>query len=265
MTRVIGNRILRYNRVTSTNDIARSLALEGEAEGLVISAEEQTAGRGRMGRSWLVPAGSSLQISILLRPSAPPASVIHITQMAALAVAEALREAAASIGANQPPSVSLKWPNDVLLNGKKCAGILVETGVENEQLEYVILGLGINVNYSMDQYPALVNSATTLAEELGHPVDRGALLETLVNKLDAYYTRLCSGKAGEEAIFQEWRSLLATLGQRVRIGTPTGIEEGFALDVEADGALVLRRKEDLITLYSGDVTVLKGPDQRSLE
>jgi BirA family transcriptional regulator, biotin operon repressor / biotin---[acetyl-CoA-carboxylase] ligase len=265
MRRIIGSTILHYDEVTSTNDLARARAEEGEAEGLVISAERQTAGRGRMGRSWTVPPRSSIQISVLLRPALPPLSASGIVQMACLAAGAALREAAAQAERDRPGIVALKWPNDVLLNGKKCAGILVETSVENERLKYVIVGLGINVNYTMQEYPSLAGFATTLADELGHVVDRTALLDSLLNKLDDYYYRFCSGKAGEALVFHEWRSQMATLGQTVQIATPSGIEEGIAIDVGEDGALLLRRQNDLIKIYSGDVTVLKRLDQRSLE
>jgi BirA family transcriptional regulator, biotin operon repressor / biotin---[acetyl-CoA-carboxylase] ligase len=265
MSHIIGQKILHYERVTSTNDLARQRAEEGEPEGLVISAEEQTAGRGRMGRSWLAPPRTCIQLSILLRPPLPAFEAPVIMQLAALAVTSALRELVESSGPPPLPAVNLKWPNDVLLNSKKCAGILVETGVEGEMLTFAILGIGINVNHSMRDYPEFAAFATTLADELGRAVDRDGLQKALLTKLDDYYSRLLEGKAGHLAIFEQWRSQLETIGHTVRVGTSSGIEEGIAIDVDVDGALLLRRREDLIRIYSDEVTVLKGPAQRSLE
>lgn len=264
MARVIGRKVLYYDRVTSTNDIARSLAEAGEPEGVVVFADKQTAGRGRKGKIWTVPPLSSIQFSVIVRPLIPASEASGLVQMSALSVCEALREFAESIGFPRPISVTLKWPNDVLLNGKKCAGILIETGIEGQALAFAIVGLGINVNFSMREYPDLAEFATTLADEFGHDVDRGALREALLNKLDAYYELFKSENSGRKAIFEAWRSRLATIGQSIRVSTGEGIEEGVALDVDVDGALILQRGEGTIRLYSGDTTVLKGREGRSL-
>jgi BirA family biotin operon repressor/biotin-[acetyl-CoA-carboxylase] ligase len=263
MTRIIGRRIVRFDCVTSTNDLAREWAEQGEPEGLVITAEEQSAGRGRLGRSWIVPPHSSLQLSVVLRPPLHPSQATSTMQMAALAVASTLRELVGAAISAPLPTVTLKWPNDVLLNEKKCAGILVETGVEGDTLAFAILGIGINVNFSMHEYPVLAPFSTTVADELGHTVDKEALEHGLLARLDASYARMCQGAQGRLAIFNEWRDDLNTLGRAVRVAVPTGIEQGIAVDVCADGALLLRRDKDLIRLYSGDVTVLKEPNERS--
>lgn len=260
MPRTIGRKVIRYATVTSTNDLARRRAEDGEAEGLVICAEEQTAGRGRFGRSWVAPPHASLQLSVLLRPPLPPVAAPSIMQMTALATAAALRETIQSAGTTFPPQIDLKWPNDVLLNNRKCAGILVETAVEDETLAFVVLGIGINVNHSMRDFPQLAGFATTIADELGHTVDRDALQAGLLTRLDEYYGELLAGKQGREAIFEEWRARLVMLGNPVRINTPNGIEDGIAVDVEADGALLFRRRDELVRFYSGDVTLLKWPE-----
>jgi BirA family biotin operon repressor/biotin-[acetyl-CoA-carboxylase] ligase len=265
MTRIIGRRVLDYDRVTSTNDLARLRAEEGEPEGLVITTEEQSAGRGRLGRGWIVPPHSSIQLSVLLRPPLAPIEAQSITQMAALGVAATLRELVEMVGSSPLPTVTLKWPNDVLLNGKKCAGILVETGVEDDRLAFAILGVGINVNYTMSDYPDLAPFATTLADELGHAVDRDTLEDALMTKLDACYARLRESRDGRWSIFQEWRGRLSTLGHAVRVAMPKGIEVGIAEDVDTDGALLLRREGDLIRVYSADVTVLKEANERRPE
>lgn len=256
MRRTIGQTFHNYNQVTSTNDLAREKAELGEEEGLVISADEQTAGRGRLGRSWIAPPGTSIQLSVLLRPRLSPRSAHGITQMAALAIANTLREIAEANPINIFPVVSLKWPNDVLLNGMKCAGILVETRVENETLVFAILGIGINVNFAMRIYPELSGFATTLSDVFGKQIDRSALRNSLLDNLDAYYRRLVNSESGPSDILKEWRAELGTLGQTVRVLTQTGIEVGIAEDVDIDGALLLRQADKMITLYSGDVTIL---------
>ncbi len=244
--RIIGREILRYEEVGSTNDLARAQGEAGTPEGLVIMAEEQTAGRGRLGRRWLAPKGSSLQFSVLLRPKLPPSLAFRLTQMAALAVADA---AQAEFGL----SAALKWPNDVLLNNRKCAGILIETAFEGDRLAFAVLGIGLNVNFSMRNLPDLAPLATTLADELGYPVDRDALSQALLARLDDYYGRLSSGAD----FHAEWKSRLTTLEQNVRVATPDGIETGTAEDVAPDGALILRTAGRLIRLYAGDVTIVK--------
>lgn len=243
---VIARKIIRYAVVESTNDLARVLAEAGEPEGIVVLAEEQRAGRGRMGRRWVVPRGTSIQGSILLRPNLPLAQAGRITQLAGLAVAEALREEL-GLGA------ALKWPNDVMLNGKKVAGILTETTLRGEALDYVILGIGLNVNYSMRDYPELAPFATTLADQVGHLLDRAPLERALFRHLEAYYARLGSG----EDFLDEYRRALQMLGTRVRAAMPGGILEGIARDVDAEGALLLEHENTIVRLLAGDVTLLK--------
>ena len=244
---VIGRRILRFEQVTSTNDLVRQLAERGEAEGLVVTAEEQTSGRGRLGRRWIAPPRTSLQLSILLRPPLAPHQALSLTPMAALAVSRSLRD-------EFDLAPCLKWPNDVLVNEKKCAGILLETSIVGDALAFAILGVGINVNFSMRaEAPELAPFATTLADELHQDVDRAVLERALLASLDDYYARLCAG----ENFLEEWRAQMSTLGRNVRVQTPWGIEEGVAEDVDADGALFLRRGEEIVKLYAGAVTVLK--------
>ncbi len=253
---ITGRKILRFGRVTSTNDLAREFADAGEPEGLVITAEEQTGGRGRMGRKWIAPPRTSIQMSLVLRPPLAASELHSITQMAALAVAQTLREIVGAV--REPPlHVALKWPNDVLLSGKKCAGILVETSIERDELAYAILGIGLNVNFSMRDIPELAPHATTLADELRHSVDRISLEGALLENLDAYYLRLCAGEGERAEIFQEWRAQLITLGCAVRVAAPDGMYEGVAADVSADGALLLRREGELKKFYAGDVTIVR--------
>lgn len=243
---IIGRKILRFAQVESTNTLLREYAEQDEPEGLVIFAGEQTAGRGRLGRKWIVPPDTSLQFSVLLRPPLAPSQATRLTPMAALALVRTLET-------EYHLAPTLKWPNDVLLRGKKVSGILTESGIQGDSLAYVILGIGLNVNYSMRSFPDLAPYATTLQDELGRSVELTPLEHTLLHQLDSYYARIRRG----ESLLDEYRTRLTILGQSIRVSDGSTIIEGIAQDVIEDGALLLRQGSSLRTLYAGDVTVLK--------
>lgn len=244
---IIGREILRYDQVASTNDLAREFAERGEAEGLVITAQEQLAGRGRMGRKWIVPRGTSLQFSILLCPPLAPQHATRLMSMAALAIARTLEREFAL-------QSTLKWPNDVLLDGKKVCGILTESNIVGERLASVILGIGLNVNYTMRDHPELVPFATTLQDALGQEIDRSNLERALLAQLDAYYARVCGG----EALTDEYRARLGMLGQFIRVASNDTILQGVAENVDDDGALILNQNGARVKLFAGDVTIIKS-------
>lgn len=248
MPSVIGREIRRYDQVDSTNILTRDAAERAEPEGLVITAEEQLAGRGRMGRKWIVPRASSIQCSVLLRPPLPPQHAARITHMAALALVTMLEN-------ELDLKPALKWPNDVLLQGKKVSGILVESGVQGDTLAYVILGIGLNINYTMRLYPDLSVHATTLQDEIGYPLDRAHIEHALLASLDTYYARICHS----ESLMPEYRALLTMLGQPIRLADHDHIHEGIAEDIDEDGALILNQHSTRTKLYAGDVTVIKNP------
>lgn len=237
---------MRYAQVESTNTLAREQAEQGQAEGLVITAEEQLAGRGRMGRKWTVPRGTSLQCSVLLRPPLAPQHATRITPMAALAVAAMLEHELHL----QP---ALKWPNDVLLDGKKVCGILTEAGLLGDSVSYVILGIGLNINYAMRDYPELAPRATTLQDVLGHASDISQIERALFAELNYYYARLVSG----ESLVNEFRARLDMLGQPIQVANQDKIMQGIAEDIDEDGALILRQGDATVRLFAGDVTVVK--------
>lgn len=248
---IIGRNVLRYAQVDSTNTLAREFAERGETEGLVVTADEQTAGRGRLGRKWIVPPGTSLQFSVLLRPPFTLQHAARLMPMAALAVAHALENEYAI-------STRLKWPNDVLVADgqgiyRKVCGILVESSVQGDTLDYVILGIGLNVNYTMAAYPELVPLATTVQDAVGHAVDRARLEQVLFAELDSLYGRLRRG----ESLLEEYRARLAMLGQRIRVQSQDKVMEGIATDVDEDGALILMQEASRIKVLAGEVTVLK--------
>lgn len=236
----LGGRVVYAPEVGSTNTLAGELASDGAAEGTLVTTDFQTAGRGRVGRVWKERPNRQLALSLILRPGFPP----HFLVMAsALAVAQGIE----AITGAQP---DIKWPNDVLLHGRKVCGALVEMseGV-------AILGIGVNVNGELGDDPELQGRATTLAAALGHPVSREALAVEIVRRLDARYAALQTGGAAvQRELRGAWRARLVTLGQRVAIRQREATLHGLAEEVADDGALLLRLDDgQLTTVLWGDV------------
>lgn len=256
-TTVFGRRLVYRAQIGSTNDLAKELAGAGVPEGTVVVADEQTAGRGRLGRRWLAPAGSALLCSILFRPTLPLRSAPQLTMIASLAAADAVASVAGL-------DVALKWPNDLVVTSggssaapdwRKLAGLLTETGVMGERLDFAVVGLGVNVNLPAEMLPEIAPGATSLLAETGRWVDREALLAALLAHIEGRYADLQSGRSPHA----EWAARLATLGRRVRATTAGGSVEGVAEAVDADGALLLRATDGTLhRLVAGDVTLAAG-------
>lgn len=243
-TRFVGQRVVYYSSVDSTNKVAKSLAQKGAPAGTTVIADEQTAGRGRMARTWYAPPGSSLLLSVLLRPT------MEVSRLAELLMASALATASA-IEHSTGLSVDLKWPNDVILRGKKAGGILIESGFRGEVLDYVVAGIGLNVNFDVNQVPEIAQTATSLSSELGHEVNRLELLRALLRLLETEYENLEAGGSP----YQRWAARLTGVGEAAVVSTPTGQERGIAEGVDADGALVLRRADGSVARITvGDVS-----------
>ncbi|MBM4248066.1 MAG: biotin--[acetyl-CoA-carboxylase] ligase [Euryarchaeota archaeon] len=240
--RGLGSRLLMVEVLESTNSVLKEMAEAGEPEGTVVVAEEQRAGRGRLGRGWASPRGG-LWFSVLLRPEVPPAEAPSLTLMAGVAVAQALK---AQLGLD----ARLKWPNDVLVRGKKLCGLLAESRSDG-RLEYVILGIGINANFLLSALPEeLRRTAITVREILQRPVDRLALMRAIIKELDAGYKAFRDG--GIAPFLERWRELSETLDRAVRVETATGIVQGVAEDIDATGALRVRTPNGPVTVGSGD-------------
>ncbi len=242
----LGRKIHSYAELTSTNDEAHRLAEAGALHGEVVIADVQTAGRGRRGRSWVAPAGKALTMSVVLRPSLPPARAPEITLVAAVAVAEAARE----LGA---PSARIKWPNDVECRGRKLAGLLTELRAEPDRIRHAVLGLGFNISLEMHDFPEeLRHTATSLLAESGErsprPLVCARLLEHLEEWLSLHETE------GFGPVRDRWRELSSTLGHRVRITGEGAPLEGDAVDLDEDGALLVRGPQgDSVRVVAGDV------------
>jgi BirA family biotin operon repressor/biotin-[acetyl-CoA-carboxylase] ligase len=222
-----GHPVYLFQQIGSTNDHAKQLAEGGAPEGLLIVAEEQTAGRGRNGRHWLTPPGAALAFSLILRPPLSAARLSRLTMLAGVAACEAIEQLTGA-------PAGLKWPNDVLLSGKKVAGILVEGALSGDALDYAVLGLGLNLSWSPD--PAAVDfPATNLQAETGQAVDRLKLLRALLVRLEAWYAAV-----DDTALFAAWQAHLQLMGEPIFLRTPEGEWPGRAEGVEADGALLVR-------------------------
>ncbi len=242
-TRWLGRRLLYYTSLGSTQDVARQEAEQGAPQGTVVLAEEQTAGRGRLGRPWVSPAGSNLYLTLILRPSMRQLRSLGI--IAPLAIALALEEVT-------DLSPRIKWPNDVLVSQRKVAGVLIDSGLAGEEARYALVGLGINVNLDVQAHPDIAATATSLRAEVGHSVAREAVLAACLNRFEALY------RGPAQAAFQQWRARLETLGRAVRVtfAGGTGAEEGIAEDVATDGSLILRRANgSRLRVVAGEVTL----------
>lgn len=252
-TRHLGRQITYYEQASSTNALAHALARAGCAEGEVVIAESQTGGRGRLGRSWDSPAGKNLYLSLVLRPDMSPGEAAQLTLLAAVAVADTLRGLV-------PQGLRIKWPNDVLLNGRKVSGILSELATEQDRVDFVVMGIGVNLNYRRHAMPAEIRKiATSVLEESGREVDRKAFTKTLLENVEQRYLQVCA--SGFEAVAQQWNEYAQIEGQWMRakvIGQGDVI--GRARGLDPNGFLLLEDAEGILkTVLSGDVSLLGAP------
>ncbi|PZC46662.1 MAG: BirA family transcriptional/ biotin-[acetyl-CoA-carboxylase] ligase [Chloroflexi bacterium] len=224
-TKTLGRKIVSVEVTSSTMEDSQREAAAGAEEGLVIVAEEQRGGHGRMGRPWRSPPGN-LYLSVVFRPS--EWELRRLGMAACLAVAEAIQDAA-------PLSPALKWPNDVLINKRKVAGLIIEVAWRGQQLDHAVLGIGINVALNPDDYAEISGVATSVNREAGMVVSREDLLLRLLERLDTRYDALKSGQSP----LHEWSARLDTLGRWVKVTDAGEPIEGQAIEVDENGGLVL--------------------------
>lgn len=246
-TRQLGRPTRYYAAVGSTMDEARRLADTGTAEGLVVLADEQTAGRGRLDRRWWAPPGDALLFTLLLRPRLPARQAQRLTMICSLAVCDALAE----VGGVQ---AQVKWPNDVLVGERKICGILTELDLHGEMVNYALVGIGINVNVDFAAAPPLMAPATSVLAETGRRVSRLALLATLLSGIETRYEGLGTGAS----YHGEWAARMATLGQAVQASDGQQVIVGTAVGVDEDGALLIQTADGTLQrVLAGDVTLHK--------
>lgn len=245
-TRWVGRTIHFYKEVDSTNATAMDLAQQGAPEGIVVLADQQLRGRGRGNRSWHSPAGVGIYCSIVLRPKISPAMAQLITLMTAVSIVKA-------IALKTGLSPRIKWPNDILINDKKVAGILLESKVSGATMEYAVIGFGINVNHTATDLPREVRvEAGSLFMELNELVDRSSLVIQIFSELERLYHRLQQDDF--TVILEQWRHYSSTLGKHVRIWQKNEATEGIAVDLTKEGGLIVRAKAgNQIVVHAGDV------------
>ena len=249
-TRRIGRPLWHYASVPSTMPLAHRLAAEGASDGTAILADEQTAGRGRRGRRWHAPPGSAILCSLILRPPLPPQELFLLTA----AVASGLCAGVERVTGLRP---QVKWPNDLVLDGKKLAGVLTESRFLGSGLSHAVVGFGLNVAVRPEEVPVALGGLppTSLAAALGRDLGRTEVLGALLAAIDQSYERLWQG-AGD-AVWADWRARLVGVGGEVRVETEAGPLVGLFEDVGRDGALLLRTARGTERLLAGDVTL--GP------
>ena len=224
-------------------DEARRLADAGSPEGTVVIAEEQTAGRGRFDRSWISPVGQNLLFSVLLRPS--DTQLRYVNMAATLAVSEAVAELTGI-----PPSI--KWPNDVEVDGLKVSGILIESATDAGQLRYAVVGIGLNVNFDPSQIPEMASFVTSLYVVTGRRLDRTEVMLSVLERIDDLYAEVKRG----HSLTEQWAAQLETLGRTVQVRWRNQLFEGEASGVDEQGNLLLSKADgSSVTLVAGEVTL----------
>lgn len=253
-THRLGQTVLYFPQISSTNDVVHAEAAAGAADGLLVVADEQTAGRGRLDRRWWAPPGSCLLMSLLLRPAIPLHRAGQLTMCLGLGAVEGIE----ALTGLRP---ALKWPNDLLLHDRKLGGMLTELRLDGDRLAYAAVGLGVNVNitftastFTSAMPSELTDTAISLLTARGAPVDRLALLAAILAHTEAWVDRLLAGASPHET----WAARLDTLGRPVTVATAAGTRHGLAAGVTPEGALLVRDAEGHEhVVWSGDVTSLR--------
>lgn len=235
-----------YDTIPSTNAEAKAMAAKGAPQGTVLLADSQTAGRGRLGRSFHSPAGCGLYLSVILRPGCPPAELMHLTCAVGVAVCDAIEEAAGL----RP---GIKWINDLVLDGKKLGGILTELAMDGANVGYAVVGIGINCNSSVEAFPGeLQQIACSLADVTGQKIDRAALAAALMIHLE----KMSLSLSYRDALMERYRHDCVTIGKDVKVINGDLVRPGKALNVMNDGSLLVQFEDGSIAaVHSGEVSV----------
>jgi BirA family biotin operon repressor/biotin-[acetyl-CoA-carboxylase] ligase len=239
-TAIVGRNILYYRTLPSTMDFARKLAQDGIGEGTVVLCDEQTEGRGRQGRKWFASPYSSILMSVVFRPTL--GQLPQINMLGSLSIVHTIEKVA-------DIKSKVRWPNDVLIDGKKVAGILMENVLQGQQLEAAILGVGINVSLDVSAYPEIAPIATSLSGEARRDFSRDDILHVLLEEMEMLYQAV---KRNED-VYHRWLPHVETLGKTVRIKSGQSEEVGLAQSVNPDGSITLRRPDgSLVTIATGE-------------
>lgn len=244
---LFGTNILYHEETRSTNEDAKAAADAGAPDGTLVVTEFQGTGHGRLARGWFCPKGEGVLFSVILRPTSfLPQEAPKCTLLAAVAVARAIRSLGLDVG--------IKWPNDILADGRKLVGILTEMSAEMERIHYIVIGIGINVNITADEFtPDIQDTATSLAILAGHTIDRRQLLAAILREMETLYRAVQN--EGFAPVFAAWRELSVTLGQDVRVLGVGESFEGRAADIDETGALLVDTSEGRRRVLAGDVSI----------
>ena len=244
---VVGARLHFVPRVASTMDEARRLAEDGADDGLVVVAEEQTMGRGRFGRGWVSSPGQDLTFSVMLCPTADQLRLVNMA--ATMAVQETAVETTGR-------SAAIKWPNDVVMSGKKLSGILVESVTSrSSSLDFAIVGVGLNVNLRPEAHPEIRDTATSLAEQGGRAIDRTEVLLRVLGRLDELYSAVRRGSN----LLKLWTPRLETIGREIEVNWQGRRVSGRACGVDGEGNLLIQTDQGITTVVAGEVTLSERP------
>lgn len=244
-TSFMGQNVISYEDIPSTNNEAKVLAAQGAVEGTVVVSEAQSTGKGRLERSFFCPTGG-LWFSVILRPDFLPQEAPKCTLMAAVAVARAMRDIGLDAG--------IKWPNDIYCQGRKLTGILTEMSAEMDRINYLVVGIGINANIPLESFPEdIKDKAGSISGILGHDIDRVVFLQKILTYMENLYVDVL--KNGFDWALDQWREYSITLGQLIDV---VGVQEkfaGVAEDIDEDGALLVRTDTGLRRVLAGDVSI----------
>jgi BirA family transcriptional regulator, biotin operon repressor / biotin---[acetyl-CoA-carboxylase] ligase len=248
-TEFIGQSLKYLEQVDSTNLYAKRIAESGFIDGTVIVADEQQKGKGRLGRAWVSPKGKGIWMTIMLKPKINPADAAKVTLIAACAVCKAIEE----ICEIYP---KIKWPNDIVLNGKKLCGILTEMSAEQDEIIYLIVGIGINVNLELQDFPEDLQAiATSIRIQKGTSVIRKDLAAALINNFESYY-KVFTETGSIKSFIQEYKEKSAVLGKEVRVTSSSLQLTGTVIDISHEGQLLLKQDDGSIReIISGEVSV----------
>lgn len=252
-TETFGKVIHYFDETGSTNTVLSRLAQSGASEGTTVIADTQTSGKGRLGRKWVSPPGVNLYISVLFRPSLPAWESPLLTLLASVAVTETIRKTGIR-------NTSIKWPNDVQIEGKKAAGVLTEMEPRGDRVDYIVLGIGVNINMTREQIKRQLGEtakfATSLKENLGGDVDRAKFAGDLLLELETWYETF--NRRGKSSIMKEWTERWGGYNKRVRVSTEDGkVIEGTATGIDGEGHLLLKKDDgSTVGIITGDVTVI---------
>nr|WP_320146425.1 biotin--[acetyl-CoA-carboxylase] ligase [uncultured Anaeromusa sp.] len=246
-TQFFGKQIVHFFDTSSTNNEAKRLAADDVVEGTIVVSEAQTLGRGRLNRGWFSPPGGGVWVSVILRPPFPPQEAPKCTLMAAVATVEAIREMS---GLN----CGIKWPNDILWQGRKLVGILTEMSAEMDAINFIVLGIGINVSLQESDFPAeLREIGTSVSMGAKREISRVELLQKLLERLEYWYQVV--KQEGFEPVLEAWRRESVTLGQPVRVLAGEETYDGVAEELAEDGSLLVRTENGLRRVLAGDVSL----------